>query len=51
MTRSAAEPAILIEQPNCEDPSLPIESRVEDLVSRMTLTEKIQQMMNEAPKR
>lgn len=51
MMRHAAEPATLIEQPDYEDPSLPIERRVKDLVSRMTLTEKIQQMMNEAPKR
>ena len=31
------------------DPALPIETRVDDLVSRMTLPEKISQMQNEAP--
>src|SRR6266436_2107918 len=30
------------------DPSLPIEKRVDDLVSRMTLEEKVSQMMNSA---
>jgi beta-glucosidase len=32
-----------------KDPSLPIEKRVDDLVSRMTLAEKVSQMMNAAP--
>ncbi|HZB45640.1 MAG TPA: glycoside hydrolase family 3 N-terminal domain-containing protein, partial [Pyrinomonadaceae bacterium] len=31
------------------DPSLPLERRVADLVSRMTLEEKVSQMMNAAP--
>jgi beta-glucosidase len=31
------------------DPSLPLERRVEDLISRMTLEEKVSQMMNAAP--
>ena len=31
------------------DPSLPIDRRVDDLVSRMTLEEKVSQMMNAAP--
>jgi beta-glucosidase len=31
------------------DPDLPVEQRVNDLVGRMTLDEKISQMMNEAP--
>ncbi|MDT5268523.1 MAG: beta-glucosidase [Acidobacteriota bacterium] len=31
------------------DPSLPVRQRVEDLVSRMTLEEKVSQMMNAAP--
>src|SRR5262249_28475910 len=31
-----------------KDPSLPIEKRVDDLVSRMTLEEKVSQMMNAA---
>lgn len=35
--------------PRYKDPSLPVETRVEDLVSRMTLEEKISQMMNAAP--
>src|ERR1051325_1847313 len=32
-----------------KDPSLPIDRRVEDLISRMTLEEKVSQMMNAAP--
>ena len=32
-----------------KDPSLPIEKRVDDLVARMTLEEKVSQMMNAAP--
>ncbi len=32
-----------------KDPSLPTEKRVDDLVSRMTLEEKVSQMMNAAP--
>ena len=35
--------------PPYKDPSLPIEKRVDDLVSRMTLEEKVSQMMNAAP--
>ncbi len=35
--------------PRYRDPSLPIEKRVDDLVSRMTLEEKVSQMMNAAP--
>src|ERR1700674_3196472 len=35
--------------PPYKDPSLPIEQRVDDLVSRMTLAEKVSQMMNAAP--
>src|SRR5919112_737381 len=31
------------------DPSLPVDRRVDDLVSRMTLEEKVSQMMNAAP--
>src|SRR5262249_7866590 len=34
--------------PAYKDPSLPIEKRVNDLVSRMTLEEKVSQMMNSA---
>ena len=36
-------------QPAYKNPSLPIEKRVDDLVSRMTLEEKVSQMMNAAP--
>jgi beta-glucosidase len=36
-------------QPPYRDTSLPIERRVDDLVSRMTLEEKVSQMMNAAP--
>jgi beta-glucosidase len=32
-----------------EDPSFPLEKRVDDLVARMTLAEKVSQMMNAAP--
>ena len=35
--------------PPYQNPSLPIEKRVDDLVSRMTLEEKVSQMMNAAP--
>src|SRR6266566_3987255 len=35
--------------PLYKNPSLPIEKRVDDLVSRMTLEEKVSQMMNAAP--
>ena len=31
------------------DPSLPVDRRVDDLISRMTLEEKVSQMMNVAP--
>ena len=34
--------------PPYKDPSLPIEKRVDDLVSRMSLEEKVSQMMNTA---
>ena len=35
--------------PPYKNPNLPIETRVDDLVSRMTLEEKVSQMMNAAP--
>ena len=35
--------------PPYKNPNLPIEARVDDLVSRMTLEEKVSQMMNAAP--
>ena len=34
--------------PPYKDPSLPVEKRVDDLISRMTLAEKVSQMMNDA---
>jgi beta-glucosidase len=37
------------ETPPYKNPALPIEKRVDDLVSRMTLEEKVSQMMNAAP--
>ena len=36
------------ESPAYRDPSLPLEKRVDDLVGRMTLEEKVSQMMNAA---
>jgi len=36
-------------QPQYMDPSLPVDVRVDDLVSRMTLEEKVSQMVNAAP--
>ncbi len=37
------------EHPPYKDPSLPLQQRVDDLVSRMSLEEKVSQMMNAAP--
>jgi beta-glucosidase len=37
-----------VQTPPYKDPSLPIERRVDDLLSRMTLEEKVSQMMNDA---
>ena len=37
------------ENPDYLDPELPIEKRVDDLVSRMTLEEKVSQMLDRAP--
>src|SRR5436190_20150778 len=36
-------------KPSYQNPTLPFETRVNDLVSRMTLEEKVSQMMNSAP--
>src|SRR5438445_9860575 len=44
-TSAAKEPA----RPAYLDPSLPLEQRVNDLVSRMTLEEKVSQMQDVAP--
>jgi len=43
------EAAAQVELPAYKNPRLPIERRVDDLVSRMTLEEKISQMQNAAP--
>jgi beta-glucosidase len=37
-----------VQTPPYKDPSLPIERRVDDLLARMTLEEKVSQMMNDA---
>ncbi|HYG79678.1 MAG TPA: glycoside hydrolase family 3 C-terminal domain-containing protein [Pyrinomonadaceae bacterium] len=47
--RLPALPQSRSELPPYKNPALPVERRVEDLVSRMTLEEKISQMMNNAP--
>src|SRR5262245_7593632 len=39
----------IIFQSPYQNPDLPLEERVNDLVSQMTLAEKVSQMMNEAP--
>ena len=39
----------LAQEPKYKNPKLPLEQRVDDLVSRMTLDEKISQMVNAAP--
>jgi beta-glucosidase len=41
--------SVVTQQPSYLNPSLPIDRRVDDLVSRMTLEEKVSQMMNVAP--
>jgi beta-glucosidase len=38
-----------VSQPAYKNPALPVEKRVDDLVSRMTLAEKISQMLHSAP--
>ena len=45
---SFGSPAAMQEQPPYLNPSLPTDRRVDDLVSRMTLEEKVSQMMNGA---
>jgi beta-glucosidase len=49
LTANAQTPATGAATPDYLNPSLPIKRRVEDLVSRMTLEEKVAQMMNKAP--
>ena len=46
---SASRQATNLENAAFRSPSLPIEERVNDLVSRMTLEEKVSQMMHVAP--
>ncbi len=46
--RLPALPQSRAQLPPYKDPALPIERRVEDLVSRMTLEEKVSQMLNSA---
>jgi beta-glucosidase len=45
----AEKPARKTAEPAYRNPALPIEQRVEDLVSRMTLQEKVLQMQHTAP--
>src|SRR5512141_356011 len=54
MLRLAALLAVAIllssqQKPIYQDPAAPLDRRVDDLVSRMTLEEKVAQMMNDAP--
>ena len=42
-------PALLGQQMPYRDPNEPMEKRVDDLVSRMTLAEKVSQLMNDSP--
>ncbi len=42
-------PALQAQAPAYRDPALPVAQRVDDLVSRMTLAEKVSQMMDQAP--
>lgn len=44
-----AMPALSQQAPVWKDPSLPMERRVDDLLSRMTLEEKVSQTMNDSP--
>ena len=47
--QTPVRPQSRAELPPFKNPALPIEKRVADLVSRMTLEEKVAQMMNSAP--
>jgi beta-glucosidase len=40
---------LLAQQPPYKDPSLATDRRVDDLLSHMTLEEKVSQMMNDSP--
>ncbi len=35
-------------EPRCKDPTAPTEERVDDMISRMTLEEKVSQMAHDA---
>jgi beta-glucosidase len=48
-TRTSGQNPLAPARGTYTDPSLPIDKRVDDLVSRMTLEEKVSQMMNAAP--
>lgn len=45
----SGESAVTAEKPPYLDHSLPVDARVDDLVGRMTLEEKVGQMLNDAP--
>jgi len=42
-------PALLAEPMLYQDPKAPLKARIDDLVSRMTLGEKVSQLMNDSP--
>lgn len=48
-TESMNEPAVGVDAPAYLNPELPVEERVDDLVGRMTLEEKVAQTVNDAP--
>lgn len=45
----AAAPVFAQQKPVYKDPGAPLDKRVDDLISRMTLEEKISQLMNDSP--
>jgi len=49
MIGAARPPGAAAQTPAYLDPDLPVEQRVDDLVSRMTLEEKVSQMQDQAP--
>src|SRR5690242_9166185 len=44
-----AATALLAQAPVYQDPQVPMEQRVDDLLRRMTLEEKVSQLMNDSP--